>query len=63
MPKYKVTIVETTIYDCEVEADSLDEAKESAIDNQSDWVADSNSGWTELGEDHRVLIEGEWVIA
>jgi hypothetical protein len=63
MPKYKVTIVETTIYDCEVEADSLDEAKEIAIDNESDWVADSNAGWTELGEDHRVLVEGEWVIA
>jgi hypothetical protein len=63
MPKYKVTIVETVIYDCEVEADSLDEAKEIAVNNEADWVADSDSGWTELGEDHRVLVEGEWVIA
>jgi hypothetical protein len=61
--KYKVTIVETKIYDCVVEADSLDEAKDIAVDNEPDWVLDDNAGWTELGEDHRVLVEGNWEIA
>jgi hypothetical protein len=63
MPKYKITIVETKIYDCEVNADSLDEAKEIAVVDELNWVLDDNSGWTELGEDHRVLVEGNWVIA
>jgi hypothetical protein len=53
MSKYKVTMVVTNIYDVEVEADSLAEAKDKAESIDAEyWVLDESAGSAELGDDH-----------
>ena len=54
--RYKITIVTTDVYDCEVEANSLSEAKEIAL-GADNWVIDAGASGTELGYDHEVWDE------
>ena len=61
MSTFKITMVVTDIYDIEVEADSLEEAKDLAQwQDVSTWVKDENAGSSELGDDHKMLVEGAW---
>jgi hypothetical protein len=55
MPKYKVTIVDHVVYDCFIEAESEEAARESARDRICDTYVDSlkldpNAGWLEVGD-------------
>jgi len=62
--KYKVTIVETKIYDVEMEADTFEEAQDLAlVQDPTHWVLDEQATSIELGTDHLVLdVEtNEWV--
>jgi hypothetical protein len=59
MPKYKITIKHTEIYDCIVDADSLEDAKELAWDIPEEW-SHTTAGWMEHGKDHEVMVDGEW---
>lgn len=63
--KYKVTIVVTEIYDVEIEADTLAEAQELALEDSTHWVLDEVAGTVELGSDHYRLDTdtGEWAQA
>ena len=63
--KYKITKVYKRWMDCEVEADSPEEALEAAKD--AEWKWDNEGGysfdcgsWTELDEDDIPLDEGEY---
>ena len=60
--KYKVTIVETVIYDAYVEAKNLDDAKDAALANPKCWYKDVNASDVVLGEDHCVMADNgiEW---
>lgn len=62
MPKYKVSIVETAIYDVYVEADNLDEAINEAAYTDPDrtWIKDVNASSCEVGTDHYVWVDNEW---
>ena len=62
MNTYKITMVVTDIYDIEVQAASLEEAKDLAQwQDQSSWTKDDNAGSAELGDDHSMLVDGVWV--
>jgi len=63
--KYKVTIVVTDIYDVEIEADTLAEAQDLALEDSTNWVLDEVASTAELGEDHYRLDPdtGEWTQA
>jgi hypothetical protein len=55
MKSYKVTIHEHLIYDMYVEAETIEEAEETAenaiIDEDSStWQLDSNACWAEVGD-------------
>jgi hypothetical protein len=55
-------MVVTDIYDIEVQAASLEEAKDLAQwQDQSSWTKDDNAGSAELGDDHSMLVDGVWV--
>lgn len=61
MSKYKITIVESAVYDVYVEADSLEEAKDKAHDTEpSKWVKDDDASYCELGTDHFVWVDNDW---
>jgi hypothetical protein len=61
--KYKVTIVVTDIYDVEIEADTLEQAQDLALEDSTRWVLDNKASTTELGGDHWVLdtTTNKWV--
>lgn len=62
MNTYKITMVVTEIYDIEVKAESLEEAKDLAVEqDESTWVKDTNATSADLGDDHSVLVDGAWV--
>ena len=62
MSTFKITMVVTDIYDIEVEADSLEEAKDLAVEqDESTWVKDTNATSADLGDDHSMLVDGAWV--
>ena len=55
MNKYQVTIVDHVVYDCFIEAESEEAARESARDRICDTYVDSltrdpNAGWLEVGD-------------
>lgn len=60
--QFRITVKQVVIHDVFVKADSLDEAKDKALDNTDAWVEDTESTYTELGQDHWVLDEKkDWV--
>jgi hypothetical protein len=60
MARYKITIIETAIYDAYVEAESLEHAQDIAIDNPNTWEKDVEASSFDLGDDNYKVIEGEW---
>ncbi len=59
MPKYKITLKETRIFDSIVEADTLEEAKELAWDNPEEWIPDWEAWYMEHGQDHCKAVIGD----
>ena len=62
--KYKVTIVETKIYDVEIEANTFEEAQDLAlVEDPTRWVLDEQATSVELGTDHLVwdTKTNDWV--
>ena len=63
MDKYLVTIVDTKIYEVEVEADNIHEAQDLAIlSPAAKWVEDKDAAWTDFGDTHFIWNEetSEW---
>lgn len=60
MNKYCITIVETNIYEAEVEADTLEQAQDVALASPELWVKDDNASDFDFGYEHFILNNGEW---
>jgi len=63
MARYKITIIQTDIYDVEITADSLELAESMAEgSNPDDWKLDEVSSYTTLGTDHKIynILTNRW---
>jgi hypothetical protein len=58
---YKITIIETNIYDCVVEALDLGAAKQRALSVPNRWSLDKDASFVQTGDEH--YIRGEWETA
>jgi hypothetical protein len=65
MAKYRITIVSTDIYEADVEADNLIEAKVTAICDSSNWILSEPDSTSDVGQDHKVWDEttNRWIEA
>lgn len=61
MPRYKITVVETAIYDVYVDGDDLEDAisEVSSVDPKM-WFKDVDASSCEIGTDHYVWDGNEW---
>jgi hypothetical protein len=62
MNKYCITIVETSIHEAEVEADTLEQAQDLALASPEIWVKDESASDFDFGYDQMVLVNDEWVF-
>jgi hypothetical protein len=65
MAKYKITIVETAIYDVYVDAESLEQAKDKAIydvgrHSKNNWFKNAEASSYEFGDDHCLWENNKW---